>query len=133
MISLSPGPAGVELGAAILTSNVVQTGAGNQDIADLTLTVEVGARPILLLLSGGSFANSAAGGVGTLQIKEGATILGSVQAVLTTLSIPVIRAVRLSPAAGPHTYKVNLGQLVTGNTTLSASATEPTLLEVLEV
>lgn len=132
-INVSPGPLGVELGYAEITANHVQTGAGSADVAGLSVTANVGGRPIIVRLNASSVFNSSASGISTLKILEGSTQLASVTATLTTTTIPVAREVRLSPSAGSHTYKVSLTQVITGNSTLSASATDPASLQVVEV
>lgn len=124
---------GVELGYAAVTANVTRTGAGTDDVAGLSVTVTVGFRPIIVRVNALSINNSSASGVGNIQIKEGATVLAGVNATLTTDYIPVSREARLAPSAGSHTYKITLGQLVTGNTVLTASATDPAFIQVIEV
>lgn len=132
-IQLAPGPRNVELGYAEITSNFTQTGAGSSDVTGLSVTVNVGARPILVILGASAFYNSSASGVGGLTIKEGSTSLGALTASLTTLVLPVFRQVRLNPSAGSHTYKVVISQLITGNTILTGSATDPASLHVIEI
>lgn len=132
-ICLYPGSTGVELGYAEITADVTQTGSGNQDVAGLSVTVNVGSRPIIVQIGAKSLANSSASGVGVLSIKEGATTLATISAVLSTLTLPIFRSRRLAPSAGSHTYKVNLAQLVTGNSTLGAASTDPAFIHVIEV
>lgn len=132
-ICLYPGSTGVELGYAEITSNVTQTGLGSTDIAGLSVTVNVGARPILVKFGARSLTNSSASGVGGVIIKEGATSLCSGLASLTTLAMPIYREVRLAPSAGSHTYKAVITQLVTGNTTLAAASGEAAYIQVVEV
>lgn len=124
---------GVELGYAAITANVTQTGAGNVDVPGLSVTVTVGSRPIIVQVGASGLANSSASGVGGLQIKESTTVLASMSVILTALTFPVFRSVRLAPSAGSHTYKVNLSQLVTGNATLSAASTDPAFIQVIEI
>lgn len=132
MIQLAPGTPR-ELGYAEITAPDTQTGVGSKDVAGLSIPVTVGSRPIIVVLSGSTLSNSAAGGWGAVKIQEGASALASVQAVLTTLALPVHRERRLTPSAGSHTYKVVLAQVTSGNTTLAASATDPVSLHVFEV
>lgn len=122
-----------ELGYAQITSSAQQTGAGTSDAAGLSVTVTVGSRPIIVEVGGTTVNNSSASGVGTISLKEGATVLATFSSSLTTIPQPVSRAVRLTPTAGSHTYKVTIGQLVTGNTVLTASATDPAFIWVREV
>jgi hypothetical protein len=125
--------AGTELGYAEITSNVVQTGAGNQVVSGLSVTVTVGSRPIRIEVGCSSLTSSSASGISTVAIKESTTTLTSASAVLTTVALPITRAVRLTPSAGSHTYKINLGQTITGNATLGAAAASPTYIHVVEV
>lgn len=126
---------GIELGFAQVTSNTTQTGAGVSDVPGLEVTVTVGSRPIVLLLSAQSLVNSSGSGVGYVALQEVTplTTLGSCIASGTALPLPVARRVRLAPSAGSHTYKVVVGQLVTGNTTLQATALDPASIQVVEV
>lgn len=132
-ICLYPGSTGVELGYAEITADVTQTGSGNQDVAGLSVTVNVGARPIIVQIGAKALASSSASGISSLSIKEGTTTLATISAILSTFSLPVFRSVRLAPSAGAHTYKVNLAQLVAGNGTISAAATDPAFIQVIEV
>ncbi|NUQ70403.1 MAG: hypothetical protein HUU17_06215 [Chthonomonadales bacterium] len=126
---------GVELGYASITSSVTQTGAGTQDVAGLAVTVNVGARPIMVRFEAGAISNTSASGLTVVKIMEGATTLGSANLGLLTAngSAPVSRSVRLAPSAGAHTYKINLGQFVTGNSSITAAADNPAYIQVVEV
>ena len=124
---------GVELGYAQITSAFTQTGAGASDVTGLSVTVTVGSRPIVVILAAESMSLSSASGLGGAIIQEGATVLAATSVGLTTIGFPVNRRVRLTPSEGSHTYKIVLNQLVTGNTTLAASATGPASIQVIEV
>lgn len=132
-INVSPGPLGVELGYAEITANHVQTGAGTSDVTGLSVTVNVGARPIKIEFGCTSLANSSGSGLSSISIMEGATVLTSATYGLTTNTVPIYRAVRLAPSAGSHTYKIALGQIITGNSTLGAAANSPAYIHVTEV
>jgi hypothetical protein len=129
---------GIELGYAEITSNYVQTGAGNSDVTGLSTTVTVGSRPIRIEFACSSIQNSSASpsGLTSLAINEGSTILTTAAfGGLTTanVTVPVTRSVRLAPSAGSHTYKIVLGQVVAGNSTIAAAATSPAYIWVTEV
>jgi len=134
-IQLAPGPRNVELGYAEITASVTQTGAGNQDVAGLSVTVEVGARPIMVRFETGAISNTSASGLTVVKIMEGATTLTLVNFGLLTANgnMSLSRSVRLAPAAGAHTYKINLGQFVTGNSSITAAADNPAYIQVIEV
>lgn len=128
--------AGLSLGYAEITSNFTQTGAGNSDVTGLSVTVTVGTRPIIVKFDAGGLSNSSASGLITLAIKEGSTILATAAlgpGPAANCSFALSRDVRLSPSAGSHTYKINLGQIITGNSTIGASATNPASIHVVEV
>jgi len=122
---------GVELGYAERGTDFTQTGAGNSDVTGLQVTVTVGTRPINIIVSAAGISNSSGSGLAFVNIKEGSTALGAVGAGLGTANeiYPVNRVIRLAPSAGSHTYKVNLQQFVTGNTTLNATSS----IQVIEV
>lgn len=126
---------GRELGYAEITSNVVQTGAGSQDVAGLSITVEVGDRPIRLEFGCGALSNSLAAGLTSISLMEGAVVLASANAGLAAAgtNYTITRAVRLNPSPGTHTYKINLAQVTSGNCTLGASATTPAYITAIEV
>ena len=122
-----------ELGYAEITADVTQTGSGNQDVTGLSVTVEVGTRPIIVSVGAKLLSNSTSSGVATLSIKESTTTLATASVVLSTFSLPVFRSVRLAPSAGSHTYKINLAQLVSGNAVIGAGSTDPAFIQVVEV
>lgn len=126
--------AGVLLDSASITSNFTQTGAGASDVTGLAVTVTVGTRPIQIRFSCDSFFNSSASGIGTIGIQEGATVLAARTSPLgTAVAAGNRETAPLTPSPGSHTYKIVLGQVVTGNTTLSAAATSPATITVLEL
>ena len=127
---------GRELGYASITSTFTQTGAGNSDVTGLSVTVTVGTRPINVIFSCASVSNNNASGIAYLKIMEGATLLGNAVISLSAVGQALHRTVRLSPSAGSHTYKVNLQQVVTGNTSLfadSGTTYGPASIQVIEV
>ena len=124
---------GVELGYAERTSTFTQTGIGSSDVTSLTTTVTVGTRPILVKFGCGGLANSSASGIVQVFIKEGSTTLTTATISLSTVGQAVFREVRLTPSAGSHTYKITLSQAVTGNSSITASSTDPSYIQVIEV
>lgn len=125
-----------ELGYAQITASVTQTGAGNQDVAGLSVTVNCRAgRTIEVIAQASSLGISAAGGIGAMNIVEGGTTFAGATVGLAAAGTTFAAYVtaRLTPTAGSHTYKVNLTQIITGNTTLGASATSPAYIWVREV
>jgi antitoxin (DNA-binding transcriptional repressor) of toxin-antitoxin stability system len=126
---------GIELGYASRTTDFTQTGSGNSDVTSLSVTVTVGTRPINVIISAAGMTNSSASGLGFVNVKEGSTVLGYVSAGLSTANeiYPVNRVIRLAPSAGSHTYKVNLSQFITGNTTLKATSDSVASIQVIEV
>lgn len=126
---------GVELGYAEITSSYTQTGAGTSDVTGLSVTVTVGARPIVVSFNCQNVYNSAATGLTAIYIKESTTTLQSATVYGSTVAIqiPVAASVRLAPSAGSHTYKISVQQLITGNSIVSAATTGPTSIQVVEV
>ena len=124
---------GIELGYAQITSNATQTGAGFADVAGLSTTVTVGTRPIVIEFGCDGLVNSSASGIATAQIAEGSTVLTSATVSLTTVGQVICRRVRLTPSAGSHTYKVVLAQVVTGNSQIICSSSDPAYISVIEV
>lgn len=121
-----------ELGYAEITSSFTRTGAGSSDITGLTVTVTVGSRPILVHVFAPQVVNSAAG-LAAIALYEGATLLNSAYGPQGAINGSLNPWVRLSPSAGSHTYKATLVQVITGNTTITASATQPAFIQVLQV
>lgn len=125
---------GVELGYAEITSDFTRTGAGASDVTGLSVTAEVGERPIVVEFGCGGLSNTNAAGLSAAQIYEGATKLAQVLGGVGTSSTHgATRSVRLNPAAGSHTYKIVVGQLVLGNTVIDADVDNPAYIRVTEV
>lgn len=124
---------GVELGYAQITSNFTQTGAGNSEITGLSVTVTVGSRPILVRFYAAQVACSSGSGLAGLGLYEGATALQSTFGPQGTGNSHVCSEARVTPSPGSHTYKANLIQVVTGNTTITATNTQPTFLQVIQL
>lgn len=126
---------GVELGYAEITANVTQTGVGNQDVAGLSVTVTVGSRPINVVFNCYGVQNSADLGMSQVNIKESSTTLAytTFTGLKAGTSTGLHRVARLAPTAGQHTYKINLQQVLSGNSVLQASATSPAYIQVVEI
>lgn len=133
LVAQETAAAGIELGYAETTAALGQTGAGSTDVPGLTLSVTIGSRPVVVRVGASGIYNSSASGITQLKIMEGATTLAACTSSLTTVVMPAYRDVRLTPTAGAHTYKVQLTQLITGNSQMSAGATDPAYIQVLEV
>lgn len=130
------GAGGIELGYAEITANFTQTGIGNDDVDGLSVTVTVGVRPIVIKLNAANVANTSASGVTYLKIMEGSILLANQLVSLSTVGQVVARSVRLQPSAGSHTYKVNLQQVITGNSSVFADSSTsygPASIQILEV
>jgi hypothetical protein len=126
---------GIELGYAEITTTFQQTGAGNSDITGLSVTVDVGDRPIVIKANG-TFGSSSAGAVTYVKIMEGSTVLARAIISLSAVAQGLSREVRLTPSAGSHTYKLNLEQVVGGNGSVFAdtgTAYGPASIQVIEV
>jgi hypothetical protein len=105
------------------------------DVAGLSITVTVGARPILLAV-GGQFSVSSSSGLGQLSIYEGITSLAEASlgpASPVNFNVPLYREIRLSPSAGSHTYKVRIACVLAGKATLGASATAPAYIRAVQL
>lgn len=126
---------GNELGYAAITSSVTNSsGTTIADVAGLTVTVTVGARPIVVKFRGSGLSNSANNGGSAVLIYEGATQLtgGNTSDGTATVVDQANAEVRLAPTVGSHTYKIRIGSVFSGNTTLVASSTLPAYIQVIE-
>lgn len=130
----SKAASGVLLDSKKITSNFTRTGAGTSDVTGLDVTVTVGDRPIVIEFEAASVFNTSGSGITVAAIMEGATQLATNTISLTGLPFPGGRRTPpLSLSPGSHTFKISLGQLVTGNSTISASSTDPAHIAVYEV
>lgn len=119
---------GVELsgGYAERTSNYQRTGAGTDDVTGVTITISAdGVTPIYLEAQASAFYNSGASGIATVAIQEGATVITAATNSLSADLMPLCRGRRFIPSAGSHTYKLTIGQLITGNATIAGAANSP--------
>lgn len=129
-------PRGVELGYAEKTSTTISTTINTyEDIAGLSVTVTVGARPIIVEFGAPSWVHTAASALLLAQLLEGATVRGFCQQQSSGAAegaFPYIRR-RLAPSVGAHTYKVAWGSTTVGTHTMGGHADYPAWLQVTEV
>lgn len=128
--------AGAELGYAEITSGTTSTTTNSfEDLTGLSVTVTVGARPIVIWAFFAAVSHSAAGGNITAKIFEGATGLQASSFTSTSANYqgPIAAQVRLAPSAGSHTYKLAWASNVAGTHTLTASSSQKTSIQVVEV
>lgn len=127
-----------ELGYEQITSNFSTTSA-EADVTALAVTVDVGARPVLIVVWANSQANNAAAQYAWAHIKEGASLIADGTLALSTgasqgSGVSIKR--RLAPLAGTHTYKVTFGRSAfsgSGTAVLAASAGTPAFIQVFEI
>ena len=128
---------GDQLGYAAITSDgtsVANFGA-ETDITGLSVTVTVGARPIKVIFDCSALYNATANESALLYIKESTTTLATVNQTQTgtTERKGCHREVRLAPSAGSHTYKIMLSRVAAGTATITANATSPAFIQVVEL
>jgi hypothetical protein len=126
---------GAELGYAAITASVTNTGGtAAADVSGLSITVTVGTRPIIVKFRGAGLSNSAAHGGSFVTINEGGTVLGQGNASdpIATVVDQANAEARLTPSAGSHTYKVRIGSVFSGNTTVIAAPTFPAYIQAIE-
>lgn len=116
------GVAGRELGHAEITSNATRASTTPADVAGLSTTVTVGSRPIEVVFSCGAVSNGNATAGVAVKILEGSTVKGGAVTFVADagVAMPLNRRIRLSPAAGSYTYKIQLAAFVAGTATISA-------------
>lgn len=136
--SESVAAAGVQLDRASITSDATRASTTFADISGLSVTVDVGARPVEIKFSAGAISNNAANAGVAVKILRGTSFVGGFQTFFTSanVAIPVTRIVSDSPAAGNYTYKAQLATVFSGTATVKAdSATSygPASLSVVEV
>ena len=127
-----------EIGYATLVANATATTL--TAVGGLSVTVAVGTRPIIVSFCG-KLSNSVAASYTTLFLYEDGVAVQDLSKFFATAGInaPVAGFVRRMPAAGAHTYTVQLGSTDqaggagTGTGTLVASTAAPANLEVVEV
>lgn len=133
------GGGGIELGSASITSSVTSTSTTYADIAGLSVTVTVAARPIEITFSASAMDNNASAGGVSVAILEDGSIIGATGSFIASASaqVPGNRILRRAPSAGSHTYKCQLKRVFAfGTATLYADnyvALGPATLSVKEV
>lgn len=130
--------AGSELGYAEITASAARASTTYADVAGLSATVTVAARPIAVYFSCANAVNgNANAGVG-VKILEDGTAIGFAQTFFTAanVSVPMHRRLRRAPSAGDHTYKVQLAAIFSGTATLNAdtnTAYGPCAISIVEI
>lgn len=128
---------GVELGYAERVTDATTTNTGAyDDVTGMSITVNVGIRPIMVRAFARDIRHSAVNGNVYFRIAEGATaIVASVycsSTVNASQSAYVER--RLTPSPGLHTYKLTTALIGAGTGTIIADATDgPMFIQVVEV
>lgn len=128
---------GQELGYAEITSNfTTSTQSAATDVTGLTITVTVGARPIFVEFFTSQFFHSAASAAPSLRLLEDGAIVQVANSSLPTAGggPPSHMRVRRAPAAGSHTYKVQVfqGASPVGTITVQGGATAPAFIRAIE-
>lgn len=130
--------AGIELGNSQITSDATRAATSFADVAGLSTTVTVASRPIEVMFSCGAAANNAANGGYAITILEDGSQIGGASGFFSSASNggPIFRRIRRAPAAGTHTYKVQLKTLFSGTATITAdsgSTAGPASIAVVEI
>lgn len=129
---------GLELGYAQITADATRASTTPADVAGLSTTVTVGARPIMVIFDCNSVLNTAAtGGVGVDILEDGVTIARLSEILATASNVtPGHREIRRTPTAGSHVYKIQLSALLSGTATIKAGpagTTGPAFIQVLAI
>lgn len=129
---------GIELGHTEITTDATRAATSYADVAGLSVTVTVGARPIAIEFDCAAALNSSANGGIVVGVLEDGVMIGTVQTFFADANstAPLHRRLRRNPSAGAHTYKIQLKTSFAGTATLradSGSAYGPTSLSVVEV
>ena len=129
---------GIELGNSQITADATRNATSYADVAGLSTTVTVGARPIEVIFSCGASSNNGASGGLSVAILEDGSQIGGASHIFTNASngVPIYRRLRRAPSAGSHTYKVQLKTLLAGTATLTAdsgSVVGPASISVVEI
>lgn len=118
-------------------STTVMTTANRVEVTGLTVTVDVGDRPILVHAYLPVVTNSIANGVVGVGVFESSTtqlVNSGFQAPTANAFGPVPLIARLNPAAGEYTYNVMIWAGASGGTAaVSSTSTIPSFLQVREV
>jgi hypothetical protein len=131
---------GVELGYAEITSNFAGTSTSLADVTGLSVTVSVGARPIIVRFQSNGVTESAGTFGGGVYLDQDGSSLGTMGIwVSQTTFAPAICERRLNPSAGSHTYKIRYKQGTAGTLTIVAGlgnaegTNGPAFIQVVEV
>ncbi len=131
---------GIELGYAssgTATFTTTSTAATGVDVTGLSVTVVVGARPIVVKVRADSWN---ATGLGGLLLNEDGTNVGYIATTANTEASPttLFNERRRAPAAGSHTYKIRAKNTGAGTITITADDglaqdNSPMSIQVIEV
>lgn len=136
--TLGADEAGVELGYASITTDATNNSTTPADVSGLTVTVTTATRPIVVVFDCNSVNNGNANGGVRIDILQDGVVIGRASSLVNSASAswPVHREIRRSPAAGSHTFKIQLATLAAGTATIKAddgTAIGPAYITVREV
>lgn len=133
--SVKGGAQGAELGYAEITSNFATASPSAVDITGLTTTVVVGTRPIIVEFGAAAISNgTAAKGYFAYILEDGVVVDWiSAYSITSQLVAPAFMRRRRAPAAGSHTYKMQILSYNSGTVTLQAAADSPAWIQVTQV
>ncbi len=130
---------GIELGYASSGTafTTTSTAASGVDVTGLSVTVVVGARPIVVKVRADAWHAGAASG-GILYLNEDGTNIGAIAAAIGDDFVSLHNERRLNPAAGSHAYKIRATNASAGTVSISANAgtanvNSPMAIQVVEV
>lgn len=106
------------------------------DLTALTVTVTVGTGRRIRIRAQIAAQSTVNGDGALMQIMEGGTQLMAASTYLSssTLGLPVICEVILTPTSGSHTYKLTLQRIIgSGTLTMNANATAPAYILVEDI
>lgn len=123
-----------ELGSAQVTSNVTTTSTSAVDLTGATVTVTTGTRPVVVSFYG-MVSHSVASKQFQLNLVQDGSSIQQANAFSVTAGgfVPIHIMVRVNPAAGSHTFKVQWQVVDAGTGTVAGGGTFPAQLEVVEV
>jgi hypothetical protein len=125
----------VELGTATSTTLSQALTTTPVDLTGLTKTVTVGSRPILVSAIVPVSSVGAAGRTRILILEDGGTVqIGDSAALTASGQTGTLEcSVRLAPAAGSHTYKLQGATVTAASGALTSGATFPAQIVITEL
>ncbi len=128
---------GIELGYQTngTTFTTSSTTANGIDVTSMSISVAVGARPIVVKVRADGWS---ATGIGALLLNQDGTNIGLIAAITGGDTVPLNEERRLQPSAGPHTYSLRAKNVGAGTVTITADAgtanlNSPMAIQVVEV